>query len=46
MANGANREDICRQVLIEALSLCFLGSLVGVVAGAGAAAVIEWLSVW
>jgi len=46
MAIGAKRGDIRNQFLIEASTLCLLGSVVGVVAGAGTAAVIAWLSGW
>lgn len=46
MAIGATRGDIRNQFLIEASTLCLLGSVIGVVAGAGTAAVIAWLSGW
>jgi macrolide transport system ATP-binding/permease protein len=46
MAVGAAPRDIRTQFLIEALALCLLGSIAGVVLGAGAAGVIAELSGW
>ena len=46
LALGATRGDIRNQFLIEAATLCLLGSLAGVAAGFGAAEVIAWLSGW
>jgi putative ABC transport system permease protein len=46
LAIGAKRSDIRNQFLIEASTLCLLGSVVGVIAGAGTAAAIAWLSGW
>ena len=46
MAIGATRGDIRNQFLIEAATLCLLGSVAGVVVGIGAAEVIAWLSGW
>ena len=46
MATGATRGDIRNQFLIEASTLCLLGSVAGVVAGIGAAEIIAWLSGW
>jgi macrolide transport system ATP-binding/permease protein len=46
LAIGATRGDIRNQFLIEASTLCLLGSVAGVVVGFGAAEVIAWLSGW
>lgn len=43
---GAKRSDIQNQFLIENSTLCLFGSAIGVVAGAGSAAVIVYLSGW
>lgn len=43
MATGARTRNILQQFLIEALAVSALGGLLGVCAGLGTAALIEWL---
>jgi putative ABC transport system permease protein len=43
MAVGAKRRDILRQFLIEAVTLCVLGGLIGLLIGSGAAIA---MSIW
>ena len=46
MALGARRSDITLQFLIEAVTLCLLGGLIGVAAGVGAAYLTANLAQW
>lgn len=46
MAVGARRRDILAQFLIEAVVLCLLGGLVGVVIGVGGALLVAKLANW
>jgi macrolide transport system ATP-binding/permease protein len=46
MAVGATPADIRNQFVIEATTLCLLGSILGIVLGAVVAAVIAWISDW
>ena len=46
MAVGANRRDIRRQFLVEAMILALIGGLVGALLGAGAAVAIAWKAGW
>ena len=45
-ALGAKRRSILFQFLVEAMALCFLGGLLGVAAGYGAAALMTSLADW
>jgi len=45
-ALGAKRRSILFQFLVEAMALCFLGGLLGVAAGYGAAALMSSLADW
>ncbi len=45
-AMGATRRNILFQFLVEALVLCFLGGLLGVLAGAGGARLLTHLAEW
>ena len=46
MAVGGRRGDIMRQFLVEAVSLCLIGGLLGTALGVGAAAVIANAAQW
>ena len=46
MAVGARRRDILVQFLVEAVTLCLIGGLVGVIAGLGGAALVANLAGW
>ena len=46
MAVGAKRHHIRNQFLVEALTLCFLGGLIGVALGVAAAALVASLAGW
>ena len=46
MAVGARRKDIMLQFLIEAVTLCVLGGLVGIAVGVGAAYVMAKVAEW
>ncbi|MFG1690947.1 ABC transporter permease [Gemmatimonadota bacterium] len=45
-AMGATRRNILFQFLVEALVLCFLGGLLGVMAGAGGARILTHFASW
>ena len=45
-AIGASREDILAQFLLEAVLMCFTGSLVGIILGAGTTKVFTWIVGW
>jgi ABC-type antimicrobial peptide transport system permease subunit len=44
MAVGAKGGDILRQFLVEAVLLCILGGLTGIVLGRGSSMIINWLN--
>jgi putative ABC transport system permease protein len=46
MAVGGRRRDIMMQFLVEAVSLCVLGGLIGILIGVGASAVIAFAANW
>jgi putative ABC transport system permease protein len=46
MAVGGRRRDILVQFLVEAVSLCLLGGLIGVAIGVSASAVIAFVADW
>jgi putative ABC transport system permease protein len=46
MAVGARRSDIMMQFLVEAITLCMLGGLIGIVSGIGAATLTAKLAQW
>lgn len=46
MAIGARRSDIMRQFLAEAVALCLVGGMFGVVFGAGGAMIIAYFAHW
>ncbi|WP_072397192.1 ABC transporter permease [Hyphomicrobium sp. CS1GBMeth3] len=46
MAVGARRRDIMLQFLVEAVSLCLLGGLIGIAVGVSASAVIAFAANW
>jgi putative ABC transport system permease protein len=46
MAVGARRSDIMSQFLVEAIMLCLLGGVIGIVLGLGAAALTAKLAEW
>jgi putative ABC transport system permease protein len=46
MAVGARRFDIMLQFLIEAVTLCMIGGLIGIVLGIGAASITARLAAW
>ena len=45
-AMGARRRDILFQFLVEALTLCFIGGVLGLAAGVGAAAMLARFAAW
>jgi putative ABC transport system permease protein len=45
-ALGATRHNVMLQFLVEALTLCFLGGVVGIALGAGASAALARLNGW
>ena len=46
LALGARRRDIRRQFLTEAITLCVLGGLVGILAGVGATSALSAIAGW
>jgi putative ABC transport system permease protein len=46
MAVGGRQSDIMRQFLVEAVSLCLLGGLIGTALGVAAAAIISFSAQW
>lgn len=46
MAVGGRRRDIMLQFLVEAVSLCLLGGLIGIAVGVSASAVIAFVANW
>jgi len=46
MAVGARAKDILRQFLVEAVLLCFLGGVVGILLGRGGSLLVTWLLQW
>jgi putative ABC transport system permease protein len=46
LAVGARRRDICNQFLTEAVMLCVLGALIGLLLGAAAAGAVAALAQW
>jgi len=46
MAVGGRRRDILTQFLVEAVTLCLLGGLIGALIGVGAAAAIAYAANW
>ena len=46
MAVGGRRRDILTQFLVEAVTLCLLGGLIGALIGVGAAAAIAYAADW
>jgi len=46
MAVGANATDILRQFLVEAVVLCLVGGLVGIIAGRGTSLLVGMLMNW
>jgi ABC-type antimicrobial peptide transport system permease subunit len=46
MAVGGRPSDILRQFLIEAVVLCLMGGLMGIVLGRGASLALHWLFSW
>jgi putative ABC transport system permease protein len=46
MAVGARRRDILNQFLIEAVTLCVAGGLVGLALGGGISAALVWSGTW
>ncbi|MDQ8697791.1 ABC transporter permease [Hyphomicrobium sp. LHD-15] len=46
MAVGGRRRDIMMQFLVEAVSLCLLGGLIGVVIGVSASTIIAFVADW
>ena len=46
MAVGGRRRDILRQFLVEAVTLCLLGGLLGIVLGLGIAALVAYVANW
>jgi putative ABC transport system permease protein len=46
MAVGARRRDIMLQFLVEAVSLCLLGGLIGIAVGVSASAIIAFTANW
>ncbi len=45
-AVGARREDILAQFLLEAVLMCFTGSLIGILVGVAATKVFTWIVGW
>ncbi len=46
MAVGARGRDVMAQFLTEAVLLCLLGGLIGLLLGAGVTAIVAWLAGW
>jgi macrolide transport system ATP-binding/permease protein len=46
MAVGANGTDILRQFLVEAVVLCLVGGLIGIIAGRGASLLVGMIMNW
>jgi putative ABC transport system permease protein len=46
MAVGGRRRDIMLQFLVEAVSLCLLGGLIGIAFGVSASAIIAFVANW
>ncbi|MGO8749429.1 MAG: ABC transporter permease [Thermoguttaceae bacterium] len=46
MAVGARSHHILRQFLVEAVLLCLVGGLLGILAGQGASALVRWIKHW
>ena len=46
MAVGAKRSDIMRQFLVEAVTLCLIGGLIGIALGVGSSAIIARAAQW
>jgi macrolide transport system ATP-binding/permease protein len=46
MAVGARSHHILRQFLVEAVVLCLVGGMIGIVVGRGASVVLRWLKNW
>jgi ABC-type antimicrobial peptide transport system permease subunit len=46
MAVGARASDILRQFLVEAIVLCLLGGIMGIVLGRGASLLLHYLLHW
>jgi ABC-type antimicrobial peptide transport system permease subunit len=46
MAVGARSGDILRQFLVEAILLCFLGGMVGILLGCGGTLAVHWIVKW
>jgi putative ABC transport system permease protein len=46
LAVGGRQRDIMRQFLVEAVTLCFIGGMIGVVLGVGAAAAVANAAQW
>jgi macrolide transport system ATP-binding/permease protein len=46
MAVGANEKDILRQFLVEAVVLCLVGGLIGIIAGRGASLLVGMIMNW
>ena len=46
MAVGARPQDILRQFLVEAIVLCLIGGIMGIILGRGATILLNWFSGW
>jgi macrolide transport system ATP-binding/permease protein len=46
MAVGARPRDILRQFLVEAVVLCVLGGIAGILVGRGSSLLVKWLAHW
>lgn len=46
MAVGAKKKDILRQFLVEAVAICLLGGIIGILLGHGATLVLAFLLKW
>lgn len=46
MAVGGRRRDIMRQFLVEAVTLCLIGGLIGIALGIGASAALAYAAQW